>query len=952
MKKRLTSIAFLCFLMTIVIGCSKENEADIPTSDPIPTPVPTEKQDSLFYTSEAAGFELVASTKDKAVAFMQRDTLFHFRCLFDSCQNKRLVAYCDSLGIVERICIEDKVFDFLYHQDRSKLDILYKKDGKLDYINDIANPFKDIATRTESGDVPFSAIHALSNASYGIYTIINTYPMVFGDKVYGYIKKYSAPPFHSELALEYIAGIYQAEYGQLVGNYYAEIASVMRDYATWVRNELYGDAIPLARKYAERSTSGVVSLYAYVNDVDSMKADFRVGIIIQENEATLFSCLHNLKNNITAYDPENVYHKLPFIGLQTGKRYKYRTYLAPLSSSKYLTGAKALVDYCKYGQPHTFDLLEANGNVVSCSTDKATIELSAETIDRQKIKMGVFYGTNPKLPKDDRKKAECNVTFNDYTFSDKITKTVELNNLISDTTYYYMPYIIYDANVVNYEHAVFPDHISGSTTITEEDLTFCNEIKSFNTQEDSECIRSVLTKIYNDCGGKKWYHKKNWLSDKPVTEWEGVTLLNDGTYQFDFFKHNPITGSVIIQNCNEKMAMTYMTPQYYNNVLVGGNLLEELRIENCPNLRFMDGISAFNAKNVYIDNILVTDQYRVVNGAAFIDSDSLTFSFAGDVESVVIKNCRGNFYGISFFNRLPKLKSITLENLTFKNKDVKSGLYIDTSIDIRSGFEGFNQLKDVKIANIKNANNIFLRDCPSLESVQWDNFTNDYMGAIYARIGNSAVNKLTAKTNNLWLALEDNTKINILKFTAGEYNYNSLYIEGNNLSASSLYVKYCNLHTYDRHSGLPVDLSKFAKLKNAKFESCFFSNGLLLNGCTNLETFEVYNGDCHIFDSPAYNPTYGIVDIRNTPQLKLFDFHGDLARLLFDEHFNYVQANCYSIKESQMIPSFYTSQGDGYFNYNARFEYPEHYDESTNMWVRDPTIDHGFGWWYPDEPYY
>lgn len=154
MKKNITSIIYLFFLMAIAIGCSTEKELDLPTPEPEPepTPIPTEQADSLFYTLKTANFELIAATKDKAAAFVQRDTLFSFRCLFDSCQSNRLVAYCDSFGIVERICIEDRVFDFLYHQDRSKLDILYKKNGKLDFIKDVENPFKDIATRAESGD--------------------------------------------------------------------------------------------------------------------------------------------------------------------------------------------------------------------------------------------------------------------------------------------------------------------------------------------------------------------------------------------------------------------------------------------------------------------------------------------------------------------------------------------------------------------------------------------------------------------------------------------------------------------------------------------------------------------------------------------------------------------------------------------------------------------------------
>ena len=92
------------------------------------TAIPPEKvQDSLFYSTDATDFEVVAATEDDIVAFVQKDTLFYFRCLFDSCQSSRLIAYCDSLGTVERISVNNKVFDFIYHKDRSKLDILYKK---------------------------------------------------------------------------------------------------------------------------------------------------------------------------------------------------------------------------------------------------------------------------------------------------------------------------------------------------------------------------------------------------------------------------------------------------------------------------------------------------------------------------------------------------------------------------------------------------------------------------------------------------------------------------------------------------------------------------------------------------------------------------------------------------------------------------------------------------------
>ncbi|MGN1218607.1 MAG: hypothetical protein ACI4TD_11645, partial [Phocaeicola sp.] len=436
---------------------------------------PEEVQDSLFYSTDATDFEVVAATEDDIVAFVQKDTLFYFRCLFDSCQSSRLIAYCDSLGTVERISVNNKVFDFIYHKDRSKLDILYKKNGKLDSIRDIENPFVNATTRTESGDVPFSAIHSLSHASYGIYTIINSYPLVFDENEsyrYLYMKKFASTPFKSKIALDKIVAIYQKEYGQLIGNYYAEIASIVKDYATWVRGELYGKAIPMVQDYALRTGTGSVILYAMVNDVEEDKQDFKVGIILQNSERTAFSGLYNIGNFIYDYDVNRGNYGCPFKGMQTGKRYKYKPYLAPLSSSKYLEGVKCLIDYYKYGPTHTFDLLDVAAKVVNRGDDHAMIELNTKTIDHQKIKMGLYYGTDPELPKKNRNHVECDITFGDYAISNQITKTVELEDLIQDTTYYYMPYIIYDGNILN-------NHIE-SGGITEDDHTFYGEIQSFN----------------------------------------------------------------------------------------------------------------------------------------------------------------------------------------------------------------------------------------------------------------------------------------------------------------------------------------------------------------------------------------------------------------------------------------------------------------------------------------
>ena len=40
--------------------------------------------------------------------------------------------------------------------------------------------------------------------------------------------------------------------------------------------------------------------------------------------------------------------------------------------------------------------------------------------------------------------------------------------------------------------------------------------------------RSILESFYKALDGDKWEHKENWLSDKPLNEWYGITTDEKG----------------------------------------------------------------------------------------------------------------------------------------------------------------------------------------------------------------------------------------------------------------------------------------------------------------------------------------------------------------------------------------------------------------------------------------
>lgn len=923
-------MGFVAFLL-LGLGCSDNKKEEIP---PAITPPSTES--TVFCTLKAANFELLAaSSQEETAAFLQTDETFAFHCLYDSCQNNRLVAYCDSAGVVERICIENKVFDMLYHQDNTKLDILYNNNGKIDWIKDVENPYKKIPTRSESGDVPYSAIKVMTNLSYAVYTIINSYPLYFSDKrIYAYIAKYSAPPLESQMAIEYIANIFGKEYGQVVGNHYAEIASVMTDYSAWVTKELYGEALPLVRQYAEWTDNNSVNLKCFVNNVDSAKADFKIGIIIQEEGKTLFSSQHNIGNKGAVYKADAVDYTFTFNGLETGKKYKFKAYLAPLSSSKYLTEMKCLLDYYKYGQSKHFDLLEAKGEVKARGTDHATIELSAVTTDRQKIKMGLFYGKNPELPENDRMRIECEIGFEDYVFSDKITKAIELKDLTPEATYYYRPYIIYEGNIVNRKLANLTDAIS------EKDRTFCGEIESF--QLGSNALRDVVMRIYNECGGKNWEHQENWCSDVPVTEWEGIVKIaggeggdkyKDGTYVFEFMRLNKLTGVVTLENSDEMIQ------------LVPNENLEGLVIKNCPKLQIEKSIysSYPNLRTIYVDGMQLYDKLQKTDVST--TKRALTFYFVGmkSLETIQIQNCGGTLLGMSI-SSCPKLKAITLQNNRFDKECYEyftgSEVAILSCIDIIY----CEKLKDVQCKDNRYTWSLKVAYCPTLDNVNISNIAvhHDYVG-IYACSINSLVYQpasndngidrggvLQLGTKSIGVDYPDDLSIrNIHVGRASQIHYHHPIKH-----LKTLYMNHCNIYG-------DCDFSNYEELETVEIiNSGEFGSKMNFTGCPKLKELIIQGSNAKI------------IDIRNCSNLRYADCsgNGQLTDILFDENIYNMNMNCtYNHKLLKMIPDFYNPYGlppnsNRSFRYDKRYLYT--WDKDNNPIV----IDRKYGWWYPGEP--
>ena len=406
------------------------------------------QETSVFYQLNVGKYELLAADRNGSSLFLQKDTTFAFRCLYDSCGTNRLIAYCDSTGVVERFVLKNQVINILYHQDNKKIDLFYKdKEGKMKWLKDIENPYASLPARSVSRNVPYSAIKVINDMSYAIYKIIDSYPIELQFKQWLFVKNFSAPPLNDEMALELIANELGKEYDVEVSEYYSMIASVMNDYSTWVIEELYGDAVPWLRTYAERGQNNIMKVTAFIDKVDSTKTEYRVGALVQERGKTI-SNNSNLGNEFAVYKSNKADYTFSFSGLVTGKSYKFRPYLAPVDTSKYLSGMKCLVDYYKYGISKDYLLLETKANLKSQEDDEAIVSLSVEMPEGKNFKMGVVYGKHSKLLENEYSKVEYEITFPEITFSEKFEREAKMEKLESGYTYY-MPYIIYDDHILN-----------------------------------------------------------------------------------------------------------------------------------------------------------------------------------------------------------------------------------------------------------------------------------------------------------------------------------------------------------------------------------------------------------------------------------------------------------------------------------------------------------------------
>ena len=110
------------------------------------------------------------------------------------------------------------------------------------------------------------------------------------------------------------------------------------------------------------------------------------------------------------------------------------------------------------------------------------------------------------------------------------------------------------------------DDREGTITISGGDATQVIVVKQFGLKQTLEKERKALIEFYKATGGDNWTNNTNWCSDKPVSEWYGVRVNNNGTVRKLDLGWNNLVGYIPEDICD---LTTIKEINFYENQLFG-----------------------------------------------------------------------------------------------------------------------------------------------------------------------------------------------------------------------------------------------------------------------------------------------------------------------------------------------------------------------------------------------
>jgi hypothetical protein len=165
--------------------------------------------------------------------------------------------------------------------------------------------------------------------------------------------------------------------------------------------------------------------------------------------------------------------------------------------------------------------------------------------------------------------------------------------------------------------------------------------------------REILELFYSKCGGEKWKNNKNWLSDKDVCTWYGISCSNGGLVDSILLASNNLVGAVpeeVFELENLKFLWLYSNPISFSFKGIGrAKRLSSLLLDSTK-LKSLDGIGqAYQLTDLDVRfNRIKGKIPQEISNLVKLESLSLSDnSFTGALPS---------------FNRMHQLKSLRAAN--------------------------------------------------------------------------------------------------------------------------------------------------------------------------------------------------------------------------------------------------------------------------------------------------
>lgn len=140
------------------------------------------------------------------------------------------------------------------------------------------------------------------------------------------------------------------------------------------------------------------------------------------------------------------------------------------------------------------------------------------------------------------------------------------------------------------------------------------DMRSFYFDENNE--RECLIEMYHNTNGENWLNDNNWCSEKPLSEWYGITTDPNGHVIGISLNSNNLTGDFAL-SCLEYIYDIDISNNGLSSIYITNNYMPEIRLSNCI---VNYGVIHVDATYVIVSDILemgyidgVCDSIKVVN---------------------------------------------------------------------------------------------------------------------------------------------------------------------------------------------------------------------------------------------------------------------------------------------------------------------------------------------------